>query len=74
MSKKVIKKTKMKISYNELVINSANKNGRHTNKIFTGTHVDKSKYNRKNKENQRLKYQSKGYEDADFLFNLSYVL
>lgn len=67
MSKKVIKKTKMKINSMDLLVNSANKNGRHNNQIFTGNHKDKSKYNRKGKNNQRLKYQTNRYEGVDFL-------
>lgn len=51
------------ISGKDLVLNSANKLGKHDPLVRTGTgtHQDKKKYNRKGKKNQQLKKSLKHY-------------
>lgn len=65
MSRK--KKSKVKqvavLKGSELLANSAGKQGKHQSEVRSGTGVHKSKknYNRKGKQNQRLKHSLKDY-------------
>lgn len=72
----MMKKSKAKIiSSSDLIKNSSGKLGKHMPEVRTGTGIHKSKkqYDRKSKNNQRLKRELKGYQKlaADFFMDFS---